>query len=113
MTVFESLSETVDESAKSAKSYINSSESLIKLQLFKHIALIMTFLIKVIAIGGVLLLALTLFAVCCILLLGDWLGSMILACLIIGVLFLLISAIIYANRKLIDKKVLNSFSKKF
>lgn len=113
MTVFESLSQTADDSAKSAKSYVNASETYFKLQIFKHMALLMTFLIKAIAIGGVMLLSLTLFAVCGLLLLSKWLGSMVLACVILGAIFLFIGMLIYMNRQFINRKVLNSLSKQF
>lgn len=113
MTVFESLGQTAEDTTNSAKNYINATEGYFKLQIFKHLALLMTFVIKGVAIGGVLLLALTFFAVCGVLLLSEWLESLMLACLILGCLFLLFGALIYFNRSAINRRVISNLSKKF
>lgn len=110
MSVKESLGKTFDDASEHVKLYAKSTEAYVKLQIFKHIGVLMTFIIKILVIGGLLLTAVLFLSVSLMVVLSEWLGSLALACAIVGGLFLLSGALIYYNRKLIDKKVLVNLS---
>ena len=113
MTILDSLQDTADGAADSAKTYMNSTEGYFKLQVFKHMALFMTFTVKALVVGGLALIALTFFSICGVLLLSQLLESTLLACALVGGVFLLLAVIVYVKRKAIDQKILNNLSKQF
>ncbi|MEM1001584.1 MAG: hypothetical protein AAGH46_02920 [Bacteroidota bacterium] len=112
MAVIKSLGETVDNAADKAKSYAKSTEAHVRLQIFKHIGVVMSFLVKGLILGSLLITALLFFSVSYMVLLSEWLGSLALACGIVGLLFLLGALIAYYNRKAIDRKILMNLSQK-
>jgi hypothetical protein len=113
MAVFESIGETAEGAVDSAKVYAKATESYIKLQIFKHVAVLLTFIVKTLLIGGMLLGALLYFSVSLTMLISDWVGGIIPACAIVGGLFLVLLIVIFLNSKFIDKKVLAVLSKMF
>ena len=79
MAVFKSLGETADGAADKVKDYAKYTEAYIKLQIFKHIAGLTTFVFKLVLIGGFILTALLFLSVSLIVVLSDWFGSLVLA----------------------------------
>jgi len=110
MAVLESLGKTAQGAAKNASTYARHTEAYVKLQIFKHIGVLMTFLIKILVIGGLFLTALLFLSVSLMVLLSNWIGSLAGACALVGALFVIVGTIIYFNRKSIDKKVLVNLS---
>ncbi|WP_115462432.1 hypothetical protein [Winogradskyella aurantiaca] len=110
MAVLESLGQTAQGAAENAQTYAKHTEAYVKLQIFKHIGVLMTFLIKILVIGGLFLTALLFLSVSLMVLLSDWIGSLAGACALVGALFVIAGTIIYVNRKSIDKKVLINLS---
>lgn len=112
MAVIESLGKTAEEAADKAKNYAKSTEAYVRLQIFKHIGVLMSFLVNGLILGALLVTAILFFSVSLMVLLSEWLGSLAIACGIVGLLFLLIASIVYLNRKAIDRKILMNLSKK-
>lgn len=112
MAVLESLGDTADEAVDNAKAYAKSTEAYVKLQIFKHISVLMTFIIKVLLIGGMFLTAVLFLSVSVMVVLSEWLGSLAAACALVGGVFLIVSLVLYFNNRFIDKKVLLNLSQK-
>jgi ABC-type protease/lipase transport system fused ATPase/permease subunit len=113
MLFLKKLDETVNEAYMALQKYMDSSEEYYKLQLFKFLTIFMSFLIKLMVIGGLCLLAASFIAVCMLTVLTEVLDSLIWASLIVGGFFALLGYLVYANRKAIDSKVLIAMSKNF
>ena len=112
MSVLESLGQTADGAADNAKAYAKSTEAYVRLQIFKHIGVLMTFIIKVLLIGGLFLTAILFLSVSLMVVLSDWLGSLSAACALVGAVFLMVALLLYFNNQFIDKKVLMNLSQK-
>lgn len=112
MSVLESLGDTADGAIDKAKTYAKSTEAYVKLQIFKHIGVLMTFIIKVLLIGGLFLTALLFLSVGLMVILSEWLDSVAAACALVGGMFLVVALVLYFNNKIIDKKVLYNLSQK-
>jgi len=112
VAVIKSLEQTAADAADKAKTYAKSTEAYVKLQIFKYLGVIMSFIIKGFILGGLLLIAIIFFAVSLMVLLSEWLGNLPLACGILGALFLIAAAVVYGNRKAIDRNILMNLSEK-
>ena len=112
MSVLESLGDTADGAIDTAKTYAKSTEAYLRLQIFKHLGVLMTFIIKVLLIGGLFLTALLFLSVGLMVVLSEWLDSVALACALVGGFFFIVALILYFNTTYIDKKVLLNLSQK-
>jgi hypothetical protein len=112
MAVFESLGETADGAVDKAKVYAKSTEAYVRLQIFKHIGVLVSLIVKGLLIGGMLLTAILYFSVSLTVALSEWLGGVAAASAVVGGLFMLFVLIIVLNSKAIDKIILVKLSKK-
>jgi hypothetical protein len=112
MAVIKSLGQTAEEAADKAKTYAKTTEAYVKLQVFKYLGVLLTFLVKGLVLGGLLLTGILFFSVSLMVVLSEWLGSLALACGILGVIFAIAAAIAYYNRKSIDRRILMNLSQK-
>lgn len=113
MGIFESLSQTSDKALDLGEYYSKKTLEYYKLKVFQQLVTSSGMFCKTVLIGGFLFLGLMFFAVSGTLALGQLVGNMILACLIIGVLLLLIGGLIYKFRSTIDSIVIKKLAKQF
>lgn len=110
MSVFESLNETTQKASETGEKYLKASGEYYRLKVFQQLAVQFSTLCKLAVIGGILFLAIVFFATAGAIALGNYLKNMALGCLFIGGILLLISLIVYWNRKAIDSKVIKKLS---
>jgi len=113
MSVIESLNDTSNKAVDSGQQLYEKTLEYYKLKIFQQLAMTTGMFGKIFMIGGLLFLAVILFMVAGIIHLGELLGSIALACLIMGSLLLLIAAIVYKVRRKIDNAVVKKLSIKF
>jgi len=113
MTVFESLNETTNKATDAAEKYANTSKEYFKLKVFQQLSLTLSLATKVLIIGGLMGLAFIFIAVAGAIAIGEELDSLPLGYLIVGIIFLILSIIIYSLRNRINTKVITAVSDKF
>ena len=113
MNILESIKETSGKMADAGETYVKKTEEYYKLKVFQQITVSISFVTKGLIIGGVLFLALFFLAFSLAFAIGKWLDSLALGYLIIAALFLIITVILYYNRRVINKKIIQALSSKF
>lgn len=113
MNIFESINESTTNVVKSGENYIKCTEEYYKLKVFQQLSLSFSILIKLALLGGLLFLGLIFLAISGAITLGNYLGSIPLGILIVGLIMILFALIAYALRKQIDKTLIRKFSKSF
>ncbi|PWK17281.1 hypothetical protein [Xanthomarina spongicola] len=113
MNILETIKETSGKMADAGETYVKKTEEYYKLKVFQQITVSISFVTKGLIIGGVLFLALFFLAFSLAFAIGKWLDSLALGYLIIAALFLIITVILYYNRHVINKKIIQALSSKF
>ncbi|WP_299226282.1 hypothetical protein [uncultured Psychroserpens sp.] len=113
MTVLESLNNTTNKATDTAEKYLKTSQQFIKLKVFQQLTISLSLIIKLAIIGGLAALALIFIAVSGAIAIGEALNNLPIGYLIVGVIFLLLSCVVYFIRTLIDKKIIKAMSNKF
>lgn len=113
MGIIESINETSDKVLDAGEIYVKKSEEYIKLKVFQQLSVSLSLVTKALIIGGLLFIGLFFLAFALALAIGEWLGVLALGYLIVASFFLIVTAIVYVNRHLINKKVIKSLSIKF
>ncbi len=113
MGVFDALNQTSNKAIDSGEEYFQTTKEYYKLKVFQQLTKSFSILAKLAILGGLFFLGLIFVTVAGALWLGQILGSVILACLLIaGVLFML-TLICYLLRNKINKYVIRKTSKEF
>ncbi len=113
MTVFESIQDTSNQAIDKSEEYLKKSHEYYKLKVFQQLTSSISLVLKALLIGGLVLIAFVFIALASALAIGNLLGSFSLGFLIVGLIFMLISVLIYIYRQQINNKVIQSISKTF
>lgn len=113
MGVFESLNHTSNKAVDLSEQFYKKSQEYYKLKVFQQLALTTGMFCKMAILGSLAFLGLLFLTVGGTIFLGEILGSMIYACLIIGVLFFIIVLVIFKMRNRIDNMIVKKLSGKF
>ena len=111
--MFEGLNETSTKAVNVGQKYIESSKEYFKLKIFQQLAISISLVGKVLAVGSFVFIAFLFFAISFTIVLGQWLENYALGSCIVGFVFLIISIILYLLRKRINTIVLSKLSEKF
>ncbi|MGC1514668.1 MAG: hypothetical protein WA810_03775 [Maribacter sp.] len=113
MGIIDSLNDTSNKAFVVGETYYKKTREYYRLKVFQQLTMTTGLLLKIAVIGGLAFLALIFLSVAGVLYLGTVLGSMVVACLIAGGLFILLVLIAYVFRKQIDNKLIRTLSAKF
>ncbi len=113
MSVFESLNQTSDRAIDVGEQYYKKTQEYYKLKVFQQLVMVMGRFCKIAFIGGLFFISLIIMAVAGILALGRLMENTILACLVIGLVFLILGSLIYRFRTKIDGFIVRKLSKDF
>jgi hypothetical protein len=113
MTVFESINESSNEAVDKGETYLKKSHEYYRLKVFQQLTSSVSLVFKAFIIGSLALIGLMFLAVASAIAIGNQLDSQPLGCVIVGFVFLLISGLLYAFRKHINNKVIQSMAKTF
>ncbi|MGO4920032.1 phage holin family protein [Maribacter spongiicola] len=113
MGVIESLNETSNKAIDVGEVYYKKTQEYYKLKVFQQLTMTTGMLLKMAVIGGLAFLALIFITVAGVVFLANVLNSMVSACLIAGVLFIVLLIIAYIFRGKIDNMLVRKLSDKF
>ncbi|RKN75134.1 hypothetical protein [Ulvibacterium marinum] len=113
MSVFESLNDTSNKAVDVGEQYYKKTQEYYKLKIFQQLAMVMGRFCKIALIGGLFFISLIIMAVAGILALGRLMENTILACLVIGLFFLILGGLVYRFRTKIDNFIVQKLSTDF
>ncbi len=113
MNILDSINDTTGKALDFGGKYLNKSGEYYQLKIFQQLTSSFSFLCKLVLLGSLIFLGIIFITVAGSLALGEYLGSLPLACVIIGGGLFLIAFIIYLLRKQIDRKVIEKMSVTF
>jgi len=113
MNILESINDTSGKMADAGETYVKKTEEYYKLKVFHQISVSVSFVTRGLIIGGVLFLALFFLAFSLAFAIGQWLDNYALGYLIVAALLFVITVILYYNRHVINKKIIQTLSSKF
>lgn len=113
MSVIESLNETSNKAVDVGEQLYKKTQEYYKLKVFQQLALTTGMLCKLAIMCSLAFLGLLFFLVGGTLYLSDVLGSLILACVIMGSFLVVATLIVYFLRKRIDNYIVRKLSIKF
>ncbi|MBC2839565.1 phage holin family protein [Robiginitalea sp. SC105] len=102
--------EALQNAAREARQYLDSSRETIRLQAFRLSMRLVTSLVKSLLVGVFALLAMLFLSVGTALALGVWMGSMIWGFLLVGAGYLVVFGLAYRFRDRLDAPVLRNYS---
>ena len=113
MTVFESLNKTTDKATDTAERYVKTSKEYFKLKVFQQLTLTLGLITKFAIVGGLIAFSLVFMGISGALAIGDELDSLPLGFLMIGVLFLILSLIVFLLKNAINSKIIKTIGDKY
>lgn len=113
MSILESLNQTSNKAVDVGEQYYKKTQEYYKLKVFQQLAMFMGRFCKIALIGGLFFISLIITAVAGILALGKLMENTILACLCIGLVFLILGSLVYRLRTKIDDFIVKKLSKDF
>lgn len=113
MEVIKKLSNTTDKGADIGKKYITTSYQYTKLKIFQLVTMSISTIVKLFCIGGLVSFGLIFLSIAAANFLGEYYNNIALGYVLVGLFFLLISLIIFAMRRYLEKKIIQKMSKIF
>lgn len=113
MSLIDSISETNDQALKVGEKYLETSYKYYKLKIFEQLTISIGIVMKIFLIGGFILIGASFVAVALALAIGEALNNLTLGFVSVGVLFFILSVILFQWRKHINNFIIKRLSKKF
>ncbi|MFL1012446.1 hypothetical protein [Flavisericum labens] len=113
MSLIDSINETNAQASKVGKKYLESSYKYFKLKIFEQLTISVGMVLKIMLIGGLALIGVSFMAVALAFSIGRAFNSLSLGFVSTGILFLILSLILFRLRKHINNYVIKKLSKKF
>lgn len=113
MEIIDKINNSTNKGTDTGKKYLEASYKYAKLKIFYFSALSITTVLKLFCIGGLVSIALIFLSFAAAIYIGDYFANLAIGYLVIGLFYLILSLIIYAKRKYLEKIILNKMSKIF
>ncbi|MGR7811874.1 hypothetical protein [Lacinutrix undariae] len=113
MNILDAITDTSDKFSDAGERYLEKSQEYYKLKVFQQLTISISLVVKALAIGGFLLVALFFLAFAAALAIGQWLDNAALGYIIVAAIFFIFTIIIYIKRGFINKKIISTLSTKF
>lgn len=113
MSLLDSVSETNAHATKVGEKYLKTSYEYYKLKIFEQLTISIGMVMKIILIGGFTLIGVSFLAVALALSIGEALNNATLGFVSVGILFFILSAILFQLRKHLNNFIIKKLSKKF
>lgn len=113
MSIIKSLDETSSSAAKAGQDYISTTRKYYELKVFQMVSLLSSYVVKCALFGSLLILGFIFMAVAGASAIGEYLGSMALGHLFVGLIFILLGVLVFIGRKIIDKFIIKKLSKTY
>lgn len=113
MSVIDSINEASNKALNQSEEYLKKSHDFYKLKIFQQLSISISMIFKVLVIGSLVLIALVFLAISLAFFLGALLESYALGFVLVGLLFSLVTFLLFVFRTYIDTKVISKLSKTF
>ncbi|GAL72328.1 hypothetical protein [Jejuia pallidilutea] len=113
MGLVDAISNTNDKAVEVSERYVKTSLKYYKLKVFQQLSISVSIVFKALIIGSLALMCVLISAVGLALFIGESTQNYPFGFLMVGLLFLILSIIVFALRRLINKWVIKKLSKKF
>ena len=113
MSIFESLNETSNKAVDVGEQYFKKTQEYYKLKVFQVLSITMGMFFKAAVLGVLLMIGFILLIVASILSLAEYVGSNVLACIIVAAVLFFIVFVLFLLRSKFDTLILRKLSKKY
>ena len=113
MSVLKSLNQTSEKAVDIGEQYYKKTQEYYKLKVFQQLTLTISMFCKIALMGSLFLMALIFFAIGGTIALADILNNTILACVLIGLILVLLALIVYLLRAKIESFIIKKTAKNF
>lgn len=113
MSLSDSIGETNKKATAAGEKFLNSSYNYYKLKIFQQLTTSIGLMLKLIFIGGLIIIAMGFMAIAFALFLGEIIENRTLGFVLTGLLFLCLSLITYLFRKHLNNYIVKTLSKTF
>ncbi|GGZ75230.1 hypothetical protein [Algibacter mikhailovii] len=113
MGVIDSIHETNKKAGDLGDKFLSKSYEYYRLKIFQQVTISVSMIFKIMIVGGLILVALVFMSVAAAFKIGDLVNSYSLGFVLVGVLYLVISFIVFLFRKHINNAIIKSLSKPF
>ena len=111
--IFESINNTTDSATEIGEKYLNDTKEYFRLKIFQQLSVSISLIAKALMIGGLLFIGLIFLSVAVALAIGNWLDNVALGYIVVAAFFLILGALLYMQRTIINKKIIEKLSPKF
>jgi len=113
MSVFDDVNQTTNKASDIGERYIKTSHQYFRLKIFQQLTLSFSMIVKAVIVGTLSYLALLFFSIALVVVLSNALDSIVVGCLIVGLIYLVLALIMYMLRSKINKFVIRKIGSKF
>lgn len=113
MSVFNDINHTTDKATHIGERYIKASHQYVRLKIFQQLTLSLSLVTKVLAVGSLLFAGLLFLSIAAGIELGNAVNSYSLGFLLVGLIYVMLSIIIYMVRAKFNAYILKKVGPKF
>ncbi|WP_299046961.1 phage holin family protein [uncultured Polaribacter sp.] len=113
MSIIDKINESSDSAVDTGKKFVKTSLEYYKLKVFKTLTKSLTTVVKLVAVGGLLMMGIVFLSVSVAIALGNHIESISLGFLYVGLFYMIISVMMFFISKKVDQKIIKNLSKKF
>lgn len=113
MDIIDDINKSTDKGTDIGKKYIATSYKYTKLKIFQLVTVSITTIVKLFFIGGLLSTGMIFLSFAAANYIGEFYNDITVGYLFVGLFFFIISLIIFAIRKFLEKKIIQNMSKIF
>jgi len=113
MDIIDDINKSTDKGTDLGKKYIATSYKYTKLKIFQLATVSISTIVKLFLIGSLLSVGMVFLSFAAAIYIGKYFNDIAIGYLFVGLFFLIMSLIIFAMRKLLEKKIIQSMSKIF
>ena len=113
MNIFKDINQASEKLSDASQTYVKKSQEYYKLKIFQQLCESVSYVTKILIIGGLLFITLFFLAFAFAMFIGEIIGNTALGYVITALIMLAITAIVYFNRHYISNSVVRRLSTKF
>ncbi|MBU2929484.1 hypothetical protein [Winogradskyella psychrotolerans] len=113
MSVFNDINHTAEKASQIGERYIRASHQYFRLKIFQQLTLSLSLVTKVLAVGSLFFAGFVFLSIAGALELGNWAGSHALGFLLVGLIYVVLSILIYLLRSKLNAYIIKKVGPKF
>ncbi|RCS26400.1 hypothetical protein DUT90_11600 [Polaribacter sp. WD7] len=113
MSIIDNINDSSDSAVDTGKKFVKTSFEYYKLKLFQTLTKSLSTVVKLIAVGGLLMIGVVFLSISTAVAIGNHVESIPLGFLYVGLFYVILSTIMFFLSKKVDQKIIKNLSKKF